>query len=679
MNPAFGAIISSSNRAGIHVKMKSAFFGLLCLAWLADMAALSAIGPLGRHVPASMALYGCGFILLALMFHVFPEKLKASHALCLILAMGLAARVAFLFFPPNTDIYRYIWEGAIQGRGFNPYLFAPTDPALAPLAQGDLGDVWRQINNKPFTAIYPPAATLLFRILAMISPTALFFKSVIMMFDVGVMAILAVILRLRQLPPSRLLFYAANPLAIVFVAGEGHMDSLQVFFLLLGCSFLLRRRHHFGILSLGVAVMFKYLAVAAGPFFWLRRAGFRQLALLLLPAVSFLAYMSAGARVFSSLGEFGVNMHYNDGLMELLRMALGDGALAAAAALFLLALTWVWLTEDDPLRGIYLVIGCLLILLPTLHPWYLLLVAPFICFFPSRAWLYLQLAMLFTFPVLGHEFRTDVFKEVPSLKFLEYIPFFILLVWGIFRGAHFSDKGPFSIPETISVIIPTLNEAHSVGGCLAALQIQPRIIEVIVADGGSTDGTPDAARAQGGRVIRVEPGRGGQIRVAAETARGDVLLILHADAILERDAPERLIRALAEDRSAPGGCFGMRFADAGLKRRLIAGLNNLKAFATGIAFGDQAQFFRAAALRKMEGFPGLMLMEDVELSLRLKRLGRPVYLGRGVTVSGRRWQEGFFLKNTWLVLGLFFRYMLERRLGQVKDGSYYQKYYGSKI
>jgi len=659
--------------------MKSAGFVLFSLAWAADMALLAAIGPLGRHPAASMVFYGAGFVFLIGMFQTFPDCLTPTQAVALVFTLGVAARTAFLFFPPNTDVYRYIWEGAIQHHGFNPYIFAPADPALAPLAQGELGGIWRQINNKSFAAIYPPAGMLFFRLLAMINPTPLFFKSVFILFDVGVMAILAVILSLRQLPPSRLLFYAVNPLVIVFVAGEGHMDSLQVFFLLLGCFLLLRRRYLGGVLSLGFAVMSKYLAVTTAPFFWVRRAGLRQLAVLLLPMGFFLAYSSAGVRLFSSFGEFGMNMHYNDGLMELLRIALGDVALAAAGVLFLLALAWIWLTEDDPLRGIYLAVGCVLMLLPTLHPWYLLLIAPFMCFFPSRAWLYLQAAMLLTFPVLGHEFRTNVFKEVPSLKLLEYIPFYFILTWGFFRGGHFSREGPFSTPETISVIVPTLNEAGNVGGCLSALQGLPRVIEVILADGGSTDGTPGAARAQGARVIQADPGRGGQIRAAVETARGDVLLILHADAILARDAPERLIRALAADRSAPGGCFGMAFADASLKRSLIAALNNLKAFTTGIAFGDQAQFVRAAALREMEGFPGLMLMEDVELSLRLKRMGRPVYLRRGVAVSGRRWQDGTFRKNIRLVVGLFFRYLLERRLGQVKDGSYYQKYYESKI
>ena len=659
--------------------MKSAGFVLFSLAWAADMALLAAIGPLGRHPAASMVFYGAGFVFLIGMFQTFPDCLTPTQAVALVFTLGVAARTAFLFFPPNTDVYRYIWEGAIQHHGFNPYIFAPADPALAPLAQGELGGIWRQINNKSFAAIYPPAGMLFFRLLAMINPTPLFFKSVFILFDVGVMAILAVILSLRQLPPSRLLFYAVNPLVIVFVAGEGHMDSLQVFFLLLGCFLLLRRRYLGGVLSLGFAVMSKYLAVTTAPFFWVRRAGLRQLAVLLLPMGFFLAYSSAGVRLFSSFGEFGMNMHYNDGLMELLRIALGDVALAAAGVLFLLALAWIWLTEDDPLRGIYLAVGCVLMLLPTLHPWYLLLIAPFMCFFPSRAWLYLQAAMLLTFPVLGHEFRTNVFKEVPSLKLLEYIPFYFILTWGFFRGGHFSREGPFSTPETISVIVPTLNEAGNVGGCLSALQGLPRVIEVILADGGSTDGTPGAARAQGARVIQADPGRGGQIRAAVETARGDVLLILHADAILARDAPERLIRALAADQSAPGGCFGMAFADASLKRSLIAALNNLKAFTTGIAFGDQAQFVRAAALREMEGFPGLMLMEDVELSLRLKRMGRPVYLRRGVALSGRRWQDGTFRKNIRLVVGLFFRYLLERRLGQVKDGSYYQKYYESKI
>jgi hypothetical protein len=154
------------------------------------------------------------------------------------------------------------------------------------------------------------------------------------------------------------------------------------------------------------------------------------------------------------------------------------------------------------------------------------------------------------------------------------------------------------------------------------------------------------------------------------------VLILHADAILRPESPERIIRALTADPSAPGGCFGMAFRESGLKRRFIAALNNTRARSTGISFGDQAQFVRAEALRAIRGFPGLMLMEDVELSLQMKGLGRPLYLGRGVSLSGRRWQRTGFLKNTVLVLGLFTGYLLERRLGLKPDEKrYYQRYY----
>jgi len=126
------------------------------------MAALSAIGPLGRHPAASMLLYGSGFVLLIGLSRTFPNHLKAPRAFWVVIALGLAARAAFIFFPPNTDVYRYIWEGAIQNHGFNPYLFAPADPAVADLAHGELADIWQRINNKSLSAIYPPAAMLFF-------------------------------------------------------------------------------------------------------------------------------------------------------------------------------------------------------------------------------------------------------------------------------------------------------------------------------------------------------------------------------------------------------------------------------------------------------------------------------------------------------------------------------------
>ena len=124
----------------------------------------------------------------------------------------------------------------------------------------------------------------------------------------------------------------------------------------------------------------------------------------------------------------------------------------------------------------------------------------------------------------------------------------------------------------------------------------------------------------------------------------------------------------------------MKFEKQELKTRLIELLNNTRVFLTGISFGDQAQFFRAEALEHIGGFPAVMLMEDVELSLRLKELSRILFFTNGVLVSGRRWRQGKFFRNFLTVLWLCTRYLIERRLrkSDVPYHEYYDAYYGRR-
>ena len=643
------------------------------------MAALAAIGPLGHQLPLAIILYALGFVLLIALVRCFPAGLNPRHAWFLVVALGVAARLLFLPYPPGNDIFRYIWEGHVQNHGINPYLVPPDSPLLDHLAQGGLGTICDGVNHAWLTAAYPPAALLLFRLMAWISPSVGFFKAVFVLFDLGVLAVLMRLLAVRGLPASRLLFYAANPLVLVFTAGQGHLDVVQAFFLCLACLLFGRRRAVAGALSLGIAVMAKCISVAAVPFLLKPEYRWKNLAFL-IPVLLYLPFLSAGSGVFSSLGFFGSAMHYNDSIAHLLRSALGPLSLPVLVVLLCICLAWVFLTEDDPLRGVYLSVGGMLLFLPTLHPWYLLLVAPFLCFFPSGAWVYLQAAMLFTFPVMATELTDGFFYEIGWLKAVSYFPFYGLLILGLFRSTQLASDRRYDAASSISVIIPTYNEAGHIGACLSSVGVGGPIREVIVADGGSTDSTAAIARSCGAHVVCSVRGRGRQIRAAAQIATGEVLLILHADAVLDKESPGWILRALRADRSAPGGSLAMAFVESGLKRCFIATLNNLRARTTGIAFGDQAQFVRAAALSEIGGFPGLMLMEDVELSLRLKRIRRPLFLKAGVVVSGRRWQDGAFLHKLRLVLGLFFRYLIERRLGLNPDErGYYRKYYGSNI
>ena len=185
------------------------------------------------------------------------------------------------------------------------------------------------------------------------------------------------------------------------------------------------------------------------------------------------------------------------------------------------------------------------------------------------------------------------------------------------------------------------------------------------------------ARQAGARVVSAPQGRGHQIRAGIDHTDANVIVVLHADSRLEMGAAGRMLTALAAFERAPGGAFGMHFEGRSRTTRWIARLNHWRTVWTGISFGDQGQFFRRSALNAAGGFPACMLMEDVELALRLKRIGRPLYVADGIRVSDRRWGREGLGGNVLTVMRLFFSYLLLRRLGvDLGDNdTFYRRYY----
>ena len=652
--------------------MKYISFVILSFLWLADIAAMVALGHLSHHLVLYCTLYCLAFALMLTLIYRFPEDLDDYRAFLLVIILGFTGRALFLFYPPGNDIYRYIWEGYIQHQGFNPYIHAPDDPALAPIANGHLYSIWKSINHKSLSAIYPPLSLLIFRLLAGFKPDPMFFKIFMVLVDVLLMIILALIIKIKKLPVKQLLLYACNPLVILFIAGEGHIDGIQAFFLFTAILFFCWHKDFAGFLSLGLSVIVKYFSAVTIPF-WITAKYRLKWMIVFLPLILFMPFSDAGSDMVRSLVSFGTHLHYNDSFFALLRWLFGNSASLVGVVLFLIGLTWIFLCVYDSMRGVYVACGLLLVLLPTLHPWYLILIAPFMIFFPSKAWLWLQLAMVFTFPVLAVDYQTGIFQENHWLKIILYGPFYILLVRGLFHDGELFRQKKYSRPGSISVVIPTLNESKNLGRILASLQNRTALKEVIIADRGANDDTLQIADNYGVRVVQGRKGRGLQIKAGIEAATGDVLVILHADCIAPKGLFVKILSALQENSHVAGGACRMSFESLSIKTRMVAGLNNMRALLTGISFGDQAQFFRIEALDQLGGFPELMLMEDVELSLRLKQSGRLLFLKDRVTASGRRWNTGSFSRNFSKVIWLFFRYLIERRLGMIKE--YGQKYY----
>lgn len=190
----------------------------------------------------------------------------------------------------------------------------------------------------------------------------------------------------------------------------------------------------------------------------------------------------------------------------------------------------------------------------------------------------------------------------------------------------------------ISVVVPVLDEAARIGGQLEALARLPGVHEVIVVDGGSRDGTVERVRAAGtARLLSAPRGRASQMNAGARAAEGEILLFLHADVRLPGDAARLVHGALADPRVVAGAFRTWTVADAGRNwLEPLLHLADIRSRYSRLPYGDQAMFVRADAFRRAGGFPEQPLMEDLELSRRLSRLGRIRVVDGRVTVSGRR-------------------------------------------
>jgi rSAM/selenodomain-associated transferase 2 len=205
---------------------------------------------------------------------------------------------------------------------------------------------------------------------------------------------------------------------------------------------------------------------------------------------------------------------------------------------------------------------------------------------------------------------------------------------------------------SVSIVIPALNEAALIAGCVtSALATGPQ--EVIVVDGGSSDETAALARGAGARVLLCAPGRATQQNAGARAAGGDVLLFLHADTRLAVGGSRQIEAALADVRVGCGAFRQAIEADGRLYRLLERG-NAWRAARRGLPYGDQGIFVRRELFEEIGGFPQLRLMEDVFLMKRLRRRAWPVLLPGPLYVSPRRWQRRGVVRQTlrnWGLLG----------------------------
>ena len=217
----------------------------------------------------------------------------------------------------------------------------------------------------------------------------------------------------------------------------------------------------------------------------------------------------------------------------------------------------------------------------------------------------------------------------------------------------------------ISVIIPVLNESKTIGRCLTHLREQIESHEIVVADGGSCDHTPEIVDAfPGVKLLRcATAGRGAQMNEGAAIAKGEVLLFLHSDSFL----PPRglaMIEVMTAQPAVAGGSFSLQFDSHDPVLKLLARFSRANHIL--FTYGDQGLFMTRRVFERIGGFEEIPLMEDVEIQKRLRKMGQFVKIHHPVTTSARRFLSKGIIRQQLMNIGLVLLYHAGVSPGRLK-------------
>jgi hypothetical protein len=376
---------------------------------------------------------------------------------------GIGARFMLLWTTPSLsdDVYRTIWDGHVAVRGLSPYAYPVDDPILDFLSIPERG----LVNHAWMASPYLPAAQLLFFLAALIGRSPMLLQGLMVLIDLGAALVIARLLKLAALPARRLLLYLWSPLVIVEVAHGAHVDAWMILLTLLAVQASLKRQTSEGQsvlapLFLALATLTKLIPALLAPVLfwrwsWLQRLLYPLLVLLgLLPfglgAGWGLSQELSGRGLFGAILIYSSRWKFNSGLFYALEQMLGGGDSIAAtigakilvgfllAAVLLLALVLARRHRGSraTLRLAALPFMAYLLLTPTFHPWYLLIVLAFVPFLPPAAgedrrwwlaalpWIYLSGTAIFSY--LAYSDPAQVFERL-WVRLLQWLPIILLL------------------------------------------------------------------------------------------------------------------------------------------------------------------------------------------------------------------------------------------------------------
>ncbi len=411
------------------------------------------------RVPAGAAgvmpfllLFAGEFMLFLLAIWWFRRlSLSVRMRSAFLLGFAVLFRLALLFSPPilDNDVYRYRWDGKVLASGINPYRYSPDARELAHL-RDDLDD---NIGYPYIPTIYPPLSQVAFYLGYRLTPGGVLGQKVVVVaFDLLTLMILILLLRELSYPLPSAAFYAWHPLILKEFANSGHQDALGIFFLLLFAYVWVRRKPLSCALALAASGLFKLFPLLFFAFTKDRLRARHYLAAIGLITVAYLPFSAVGPGAFEGLGAYIRHWEFNSGLFALLRCGLEfvtDSSFEGAQAIATLGLLSILIAltrrsqsqetgrGDDLLTNMTLLLGAMLLLAPTVDPWYVCWLVPFLCFKPFPA------GVLFTATVvLSYVYHLDD-QQHWWVQTVEYAGVYLLLARQLAARRHSGREGQY--------------------------------------------------------------------------------------------------------------------------------------------------------------------------------------------------------------------------------------------
>jgi hypothetical protein len=387
------------------------------------------LGNLREAIPQFLLLYFFAFAIYLIAIRcIHPDTNSLQNSIPLIIGFAILFRMTLFFSEPSLsdDIYRYVWDGTVFNQDINPYLYPPSAPELSGLRDS----LYTQINHRDIGTPYGPVTIMVFALTQAIANNVFIMKIPFIFFDCLAMLLLLSMLRTSSLPLNNVLLYAWNPLVLIEISGSGHNDSLAVLFLLGALFYFQRNKLWQGTLSISMALLSKYFAILFLPAIWkhIKKGAWIILPLSLI--LFFIPFYNGLENHVLSLTTVGSQWRFNDSIFSVIYFLTGslEFSKGIVVAAFLMLAIFVYRRDPPILKGAMILIGGTLLLTTTLQPWYLLWVVPFLCFYPSRAWILLTGLIMLSYHVLIQYADNGVWEENMWIKIAIYVPFYVLLL-----------------------------------------------------------------------------------------------------------------------------------------------------------------------------------------------------------------------------------------------------------